>query len=185
MSTIGNTATPTGEDNTGEYRIAFPFTMPENGTLTGLSAWCRNGTGANNIIVALYTDASGLPGTKLADTGSLAETVGGSLGLASGSASVSLSVGVTYWLVVSDASAGGNSTVHVVGKIATGTLYYSAGVGAPSSAAWAASGDFGTSTGSGCMYATYTPAGGGAVINDHNYHGADRGVGNGNARGCA
>jgi hypothetical protein len=138
------------------------FTMPENGTLTSLSAWCRNNCGANNILLGLYGDTAGWPGAKLVATSPIAENFGGVLALATGSASFSLVSGTKYWVVVANVASPANGGCHSSGISAgVGLLVYMQGDDLPSSNVWT-SGTHGTDPeGALSAYATYTPSGGG------------------------
>lgn len=173
MSTIGNTATPTAEDGTGAYALAISFTMSENGTLTKLSMYCRNSTAANNVVISLFGDnGSNQPdlSNKIADTGSLTETVGGAANgtLTEGSASGSLTNGTKYWLCGSNTSAAGDHDNHKMGLTTGGSFLYRSGNGIPTGT-WA-TGDFGTHSGdTPTMYATYTPSGGSFVPPDDSW----------------
>lgn len=166
MATAGNTSSPTGADNTGNYRLAVSFVMPEAGTLTNISVWCRNGSGANNLVLGLFSNNAGVPGNLLASTGSVAEAVGGSLALSTGSASVALTSGTTYWIVVANNAAGGTSGNHVTGLLLFGgTLFYCAGNGFPADGTWNSQPDVGTDpAGNMTAYITYTPSGGGGGV---------------------
>lgn len=164
MATTGNTATPTGTDDTGAFWLAYRFTMPEAGTLTNISAYCDNTGGTpNNLVFGLYSDNAGTPGTQLATTGTVVEPGGGPpTSLISGAASVALVNGTAYFIVVSNAATAIAPSGHQTGVIATGTLYYSqdnTGTGLPGTNAWTGTGNFGTSTGDICAYITYTPSG--------------------------
>lgn len=69
MATFGKTDIGGSNQSTGgiEYLIVCKYTMPENGTITKITAYIRN-SGATNGKAAIYSDNAGAPNVKHAES---------------------------------------------------------------------------------------------------------------------
>jgi hypothetical protein len=83
--------------------IAYKVVASENGSLQSLATYCKS-TASPNFIMALYADAAGVPGTRLAITESKAQTLNAWLTL-NLTSPYSLAAGTTYWLALGSADA--------------------------------------------------------------------------------
>ena len=158
MATFGNTASPTSEDETGAFRPTSAFVAPDNGTITSYTATIRFLNSADTLYIGLYADSGGAPGARRV----LLRFGPGALGSAApitiaASGTVNIVSGTTYWLAI--ASGNGGATDFRTSLSTGGSTSYNAGVTLPN--------PFGAVEGSisatECIYATYTPSGGGTV----------------------
>jgi hypothetical protein len=101
-ATFGKTAVGGTNDNSYALRLgATKFTSPADaGTLTNLSVYTTNATGPD-VCVAIYDDAAGYPGTKIA------QACGGSgSGWRTYAVAAALSPNTVYWLTFLDDDGG-------------------------------------------------------------------------------
>ena len=93
--TVGNTQVFTDIVTTANRR-AMPFTMSESGTIQSISIYHEGGTG--NVLLSVYSDSGGLPGSRLGVTDSTA--INGSAGWQTVDllSPVGVSAGQTIWL---------------------------------------------------------------------------------------
>jgi len=92
---VGNTQVFTGI-TTEANRRAMPFVMSENGTIQSISIYHEGGTG--NVLLSVYNDSGGLPGSRLGVTDSTA--INGSAGWQTVDllSPMDVSAGQTIWL---------------------------------------------------------------------------------------
>jgi len=95
IRTVGNTSVLTGVA-TAMNRRAVPYTMPEAGQLQSLSIYHNGGSG--QMLLGVYTDSSGLPGSRLGVTNAV--NVNGSQGWQTVTlqSPVSVTAGQKIWL---------------------------------------------------------------------------------------
>jgi hypothetical protein len=94
---------PTAISGAPEYWEAAAFTPSANHTLTKVEVAVGYVEGFNGLVVALYSDASGVPGTLIKNWGVTSLPNFGSccaLVIAKDAAGISLTSGTQYWIVV-------------------------------------------------------------------------------------
>jgi hypothetical protein len=95
---VGNTSVQSGTDNNAGSAEAFPFTSSASGTTTDASVYVDSGSAATGLVVGLYSDSSGAPGTLLGQA-SLSSPSSGAWNTLS-FPSVSISASTPYWLAI-------------------------------------------------------------------------------------
>ena len=95
---VGNTSVQSGTDNNAGSAEAFPFTSSASGTTTDASVYVDSGSAATGLVVGLYSDSSGAPGTLLGQA-SLSTPSRGAWNTLS-FPSVSISANTPYWLAI-------------------------------------------------------------------------------------
>ena len=157
MATFGNTASPTSEDETGAFRPTSAFVAPDNGTITSYTATIRFLNSADTLYIGLYADSGGAPGARLEVVSQSVSSGPAAPITIAASGTVNIVSGTTYWLAI--ASGNGGATDFRTSLSTGGSTSYNAGVTLPN--------PFGAVEGSisatECIYATYTPSGGGTV----------------------
>jgi hypothetical protein len=96
---VGNGATEAQADNNAAGRAeAFKTTAIASGSVTNLRVYIDNGNTATSVVVGLYTNNAGHPGTLLTSGTISAPTVGANNNVAVTGASVT--AGQTYWIAL-------------------------------------------------------------------------------------
>ncbi len=96
---IGNTSVQSGTDNNDDgVAEAFPFTSLSGGTATEASVYIDSGSAATGLVVGLYSDDDGAPGTLLGQA-SISSPASGTWNRLS-FPPVPISAGTQYWLAI-------------------------------------------------------------------------------------
>ncbi len=96
-------ATSTSAGMTADYKRGSPFTLAETGTLTSFSAYLDgNGgaTGSQDLRMALYTDAGGVPGTLVTQSSTVTINSGMAPQWIHFTAPQATLAAGTYWIVI-------------------------------------------------------------------------------------
>lgn len=96
---IGNTSVQSGTDSNDDgVAEAFPFTASASGKATEASVFVDSDSNATGLVVGLYADSSGAPGSLL-EQGSMSSPISGGWNTLS-FPGVSISAGTRYWLAL-------------------------------------------------------------------------------------
>jgi hypothetical protein len=119
--TIGYTDVFGSTTTTGNRR-AQQVTMAEDGTITSVSIYHGGGTG--NVLLAVYADSSGLPGSRLAVTASTSINAGAGWQTVDLLSSIDVSAGTVIWLAwVFESNPGIRYEVGTPGRADSGQLW--------------------------------------------------------------
>jgi hypothetical protein len=99
----------TVESNTDGNRIgvaeAFQYTAALTGTVTTLTVYLDNGNKSNSVVVGIYSDSGGHPGTLLGQA-TISGPSRGAWNSTPNTLSVSVTAGKRYWIAILSASGG-------------------------------------------------------------------------------
>ncbi len=160
-SNFGNENIEAEELTGADTQFATQVTLPEDGTVTSISAYVKGASIAKKLCYALYTDSSGEPGTLIVE--SVAEAMGSSSYHWHETAitPTALSAG-NYWLALAFEFKNAYVTQSAVGLGQTRHKSYDAVGSGGFLASWGASDVSNTRRLS--IYATYTGGGGGQIL---------------------
>ena len=90
---------PYGDGNVAGVAQAFQYTATASGAASAIQLYVDDGTSATKVMVGLYSDKSGRPGSLLA-SGSLSSPQGGAWNDIAVSGTASITSGQTYWIAL-------------------------------------------------------------------------------------
>jgi hypothetical protein len=94
-----NTVESNQDSNTAGKAEAFQYTATTSGTANGVQVYLNGTNQASQVVVGLYTDNNGKPGTLLGQT-TITTPVNGTWNTATLPTGVSITSGTNYWLAV-------------------------------------------------------------------------------------
>jgi hypothetical protein len=98
MTLVGNTSVQPGTDSIDGPAEAFPFTSSGSGTAVKAAVYVDSGSAATGLVVGLYSDSGGAPGTLLGQA-SLSSPSSAAWNMLSFTP-VSISANTPYWLAI-------------------------------------------------------------------------------------
>ena len=118
--------------NASATYLAFSFVAQQAKTLNTVTVYdsAVNGTlGSTDLVAALYSDSSGLPGSSIVSSNAVSATPTGAAVVTFTGFSQGLTAGTQYWIVLSNANGtpGTNYPTYLIGANSTGILPFMVG----------------------------------------------------------